>query len=424
MVAAMILVNMIFVHMFGDLNGVITAYIGIVVIALYQEYKMVVVTGVFCTLSILSSYLLGNSADMLGVFNGFSGIMNIMLTLSIFTYVVSMNANNSSKIINEAVEGRKVQEETTDKVSEMLDMLGNSVVELTSIEEELTDSIRSSADISGDVAISFSSINDIADEQNKAILSVNENMANQVMEIDKVVEENKEVSAFTTSTEEVTSKASHKVAVLSDDMTIVKNRTEDAVTSIEEFIGYRKDVQEVLEAVNKISEQINLLALNASIEAARAGEHGRGFAVVANEVGKLAEESKNSTIQIDDILGRITVKADELYNEINGIRKSTENSSSITLEVVEIFKNLSEGAVHAAKSSRRAVEQALEAKSYSEIATSNVSSALRLSENSSETVGEAMGKIEEQDLVVKRMVDKSEELVHIIKRMDEVSDNS
>jgi len=61
-------------------------------------------------------------------------------------------------------------------------------------------------------------------------------------------------------------------------------------------------IGEIISTVNDISEQSKFLALNASIEAARAGEHGRGFAVVAMEVRNLAEQSKQATTQIRDIL--------------------------------------------------------------------------------------------------------------------------
>ncbi|MFH0962629.1 MAG: methyl-accepting chemotaxis protein [Planctomycetota bacterium] len=61
-------------------------------------------------------------------------------------------------------------------------------------------------------------------------------------------------------------------------------------------------IGEIISSVNDISEQSKFLALNASIEAARAGEHGKGFAVVAMEVRNLAEQSKQATTQVRDIL--------------------------------------------------------------------------------------------------------------------------
>ncbi|MBR8645554.1 hypothetical protein KEH51_20200 [[Brevibacterium] frigoritolerans] len=94
----------------------------------------------------------------------------------------------------------------------------------------------------------------------------------------------------------------------------------------------------VTNAISKISEQTNLLSLNASIKAARAGESGKGFAVVANEVRSLADGSKEATKIIQAIIQSILSDTEELLkttNETNQISKDQKNAVSTVSEAMK-----------------------------------------------------------------------------------------
>lgn len=85
----------------------------------------------------------------------------------------------------------------------------------------------------------------------------------------------------------------------------IRDQMEQIAESIVRLAEQGQAIGEIIATVNDLSEQSNLLAVNAAIEAAKAGEQGKGFAVVAQEVKNLAEQSRQATSQVRAILGDI-----------------------------------------------------------------------------------------------------------------------
>ena len=143
------------------------------------------------------------------------------------------------------------------------------------------------------------------------------------------------VEQVTATVEEIAASTS----VLSENMNKISDQSKNVMESV-------TDIEKVANMVRGISDNTNILGLNAAIEAARAGEYGKGFSVVANEIRKLASHSKEHT---DVIRGSVT-KIDQLIHKLNGsistINSETESQSAASEELsatmVEISHNAKE----------------------------------------------------------------------------------
>lgn len=232
-----------------------------------------------------------------------------------------------------------------DKTDRVIGAIGvaEALVKEQMIQETLQDIIRRisgsnaqighiSADVH-DMAMGIQELSSVIEEINASIVEINELASDMSQTVDAVANSSRKVIGDAqlgiTSVKQINTTVKQSVS----EITNVRGQIELLNGSIE-------SANQRISFINNIAEQTNLLALNASIEAARAGEHGRGFAVVADEVGKLAIQSKESSVEISTLMKRIQEEIEMVVNQVNELVARTENEQPVIEKAVSNIEQI------------------------------------------------------------------------------------
>lgn len=161
---------------------------------------------------------------------------------------------------------------------------------------------------SQDITRAIGEINEGMEEQSRHAQECVEKtdiLSNEIQEVSHVVER---VEKLVGETEGMINKGMEIVQVLGDRAGETTQMTVKVSESIESLRKESEIINSFVATITEITEQTNLLSLNASIEAARAGEAGRGFAVVAEEIRKLADDSAKAAGEIRNNVANITAQ--------------------------------------------------------------------------------------------------------------------
>ncbi len=158
--------------------------------------------------------------------------------------------------------------------------------------------------------------------------------------IDKVSSDTIEARNTTKRSIEGLSESKDTLYKLRNKSNEISSVNEKILATVTEFVESTNQVKQITAGISEISEQTNLLSLNASIESARAGEAGKGFAIVAESIRKLSEETANFVVEIENIANKIQKNATTTNEYVAQIDRSIEEEGETMGEMIEQFENM------------------------------------------------------------------------------------
>ena len=204
---------------------------------------------------------------------------------------------------------RSEVEEIIEAINNMIMTIRPIMMDISGMTQDLNRESETLAEVSKKMEIesqtqaaSIEETTSANEELMASIDSVANSAANQAERVEQTSAAMEELAASTRVVGENSMNSSKKAGQTVEEARNTEQVLKNTIQSINQITASSKRIMDIVAIINDISDQINLLSLNAAIEAARAGEHGKGFAVVSEEISKLADATAQSTKEIESLI--------------------------------------------------------------------------------------------------------------------------
>jgi methyl-accepting chemotaxis protein len=307
-----------------------------------------------------------------------------------------------------------------DNVRKLLVSVSSTSEHVSATSEELTATSQQSADASEEVAKTVDDIARGATDQAENTMAASQTLNQLTEEIEQNRISADKLRLSSDAIAELVTSGIKTIDVLLDKTNANRDATQVAHDSIVKTNMSSSKIGEASQLINNISDQTNLLALNASIEAARAGEHGRGFAVVADEIRKLAEQSRETTQIIDEMVVKLVADATNAVNAMKLVEAEFKAQEESVKDTKDTFDAIS-SAVRTSEenvANMTVIADRIEQKK-SEV-LQNIETLSAVAEENAAATEEASANIEEQTASAIQIADASEDLSHMAENLQQL----
>lgn len=312
---------------------------------------------------------------------------------------------------------RKIWIKTHDEVGNVAVLFNQLIEQLRGMIRTIIESANYIAHSSVDMTNSSGSLASVAQDQAASIEETSSAMEEIKATIDSVFEttkiqaakagDNRKLMEFLSDAINQINKTAQNASMMADETYKHAINGEQVlaqtVEGMKDINDSSEKIKDFISIINDISDQINLLSLNASIEAARAGEHGKGFAVVAEEIAKLAEQTAGSTSEIRKLIEESNSKT------VMGTQLVAKTADSLKLIITNVkstavlMEEIAKSSVELDETSKTAAGNAKNVNRMSE----EISTMMKEQSSSSNEILKAIDRINE---VTQSVASGSEEL--------------
>ena len=296
----------------------------------FKPWKLIIGTGVY--LDVLYQQFFDNLLRF--------GIAVILLTLFIggtalfIIYLVTSRVIKLKDIMLGVAESGDLSRRVDFSSQDELGIMASSFNQMMGSFQQIVNKVSSSSSQLDYIVVQSNQISDKATHGVETQLKETEHTASAMLQMAASAQQANDISDIANNkAQQVQHQSKQGLAIITHSNDNIKGLAKNVAHATSEIHQLRNkvmDIETILEVIGQVSDQTNLLALNAAIEAARAGEQGRGFAVVADEVRQLAQRSQGSAVEIQDMI------------------ENLRNQTLVTVDVMEKAQSMAQEGVEQA----------------------------------------------------------------------------